>query len=320
MQHELSEREEWWRVTSDKTAHTEIPKSAIAPPMPMPGPLLDGRVWVHQNMRVRATFEERLELHDFPIDLQVLHITITSSWDHQAVVLKFADFDTSAVSSNASISQVFQMGPPRLIDYESDWDSDIDLPLLSLPHESRTKARYCRAHIGLVMARNSSYYVANILCVNVVLCISNFSVFFVPPDDGANRINILITLILASAAFKFVSTSMLPETHYLTMLDQFGVFVLGQQMLMLTAVCVQQRHLSRRADEIDEQQVQRQDDEIFVGCGLIVGIFCVWFTVRWCWQHRVREAELRRIASLYQSRRRKANDELIISTVQRSDS
>ena len=30
MQHELSEREEWWRVTSDKTAHTEIPKSAIA--------------------------------------------------------------------------------------------------------------------------------------------------------------------------------------------------------------------------------------------------------------------------------------------------
>ena len=244
MQHELSEREEWWRVTSDKTAHTEIPKSAIAPPMPMAGPLLDGRVWVHQNMRVRATFEERLELHDFPIDLQVLHITITSSWDHQAVVLKFADFDTSAVSSNASISQVFQMGPPRLIDYESDWDSDIDLPLLSLPHESRTKARYCRAHIGLVMARNSSYYVANILCVNnVVLCISNFSVFFVPPDDGANRINILITLILASAAFKFVSTSMLPETHYLTMLDQFGVFVLGQQMLMLTAVCVQQRHL-----------------------------------------------------------------------------
>ena len=64
---------------------------------------------------------------------------------------------------------------------------------------------------------------------------------------------------------------MLPETHYLTMLDQFGVSVLVQQMLILVAVCVEQRHLLRQADEIDERLVQRQDDELFIACGLITG-------------------------------------------------
>lgn len=303
MQHEYKdEREEWWRVTSDKTSRDELPKSSPDDSFSQPR-----RVWVHQHMRVRGTFEERLELQDFPIDLQLLHITVTSSWDHQTALLKWADFDTSAISVNASVSQVFEMGPPRLIDYSSDWDGDVDLPLLSLPHESRTQARYCRAHIGLVMARNSSYYVYNILCVQMVICVSNFSVFFVPLDDGASRIDVMLTLILASAAFKFVTTSMLPETHYLTMLDQFGVSVLVQQMLILVAVCVEQRHLLRQADEIDEHLVQRQDDELFIACGLITGILCAWFALRWRSRYRAREAELRRIATLYESRRQKVH-------------
>mmetsp|Transcript_17842 Transcript_17842/g.47397 ORF Transcript_17842/g.47397 Transcript_17842/m.47397 type:complete len:133 (+) Transcript_17842:2-400(+) len=64
------------------------------------------------------------------------------------------------------------------------------------------------------------------------------SIFGISPEDTADRINVLITLVLASTAFKFVTTSMLPATPYVTMLDVFNYVSLGYLAAMLAAVCV----------------------------------------------------------------------------------
>ena len=190
---ETSQREEWWRVTGSDF-NKELPAANSAA-------FQDGSVWVHQNIRVSGVFEELFELRAFPLDLQHLHISVTSSWDVGCAVLRFSEMQRSSVSANASVSQLFCMASPRLIAYDSDWVPGRDLPLLSRAEESRTGARYPRAHIALVMTRHSTYYVWNILTMQVLIAVSNFSTFVIDPEDAAGRLSLIITLILASAAF-----------------------------------------------------------------------------------------------------------------------
>lgn len=168
----------------------------------------------------------------------MLHITVTSSWDHSQVALKFSEYQTSSISEKASVSQVWRMHYPRLLAFDMPstgprdpvgWSSDNDLPLLSLAEESRTGKTYCRAHIGLVLARNAEYYVYNILTMQGLIAIANMSTFAIHGDDISGRLGVLLTLILASAAFKIVTTDKLPETPYITIIDEFTYFVLGQQ-------------------------------------------------------------------------------------------
>lgn len=111
-------------------------------------------------------------------------------------------------------------------------------PLLSLESESQTGARYCRAHIGLVAKRHAAYYVWNILTIQFLIGVSTFSIFVIDPDEIADRLELLITLILASTAFKLVTTSMLPETPYITTIDVFNYAVLIQQGVTLIAICI----------------------------------------------------------------------------------
>jgi hypothetical protein len=130
-------------------------------------------LWVHQRVRRLAEFEEILELRAFPIDLQMLHLTLTSQWSHTQVVLKFTNKSPSTVSDSACNSQVFTLSEPRLLSFEP-WTYDGwqpgDLPLLSLPEESRTGARYCRMHFVVILSRDSTYYVLNILTMQALLC------------------------------------------------------------------------------------------------------------------------------------------------------
>ena len=62
--------------------------------------------------------------------------------------------------------------------------------------------------------------------MQILIGLANFATFAIPPDDVSGRLGVIITLILASAAFKFVATSMLPETPYITVIDELNYAVL----------------------------------------------------------------------------------------------
>ena len=287
---DIHEREEWWRVA---IGEEEDSLQWLSPADSAKVAGSNTRVWVHQNLRVTGTFEELFELRHFPLDLQQLHVTITSSWDTKQCALRFSDVQRSTVSSRASVSQLFRMHAPRMIDYDSDWRADKDLPLLSNAVESRTGARYCRAHIALVMTRQHNYYVWNILTMQMLIVIANFSVFAIDPESIADRLGLIITLILASAAFKFVTTSMLPETPYITIIDEFSYFVLLQQAAFLAAIVL----MSRAG-----WNTYAEDDALAVTMLATFGAFIIFYIVRFAWLLHTRAAKVKEAEATFAAR------------------
>jgi len=281
---EESEREEWWRVTGDDFNKEASPGNLDA--------VSSDRVWVHQNLRVSGLFEETFELRKFPLDVQSLHISITSRWDASALVLRFSEVQRSSVSANAIISQLFQMRRPRLLAYDSDaWASGRDLSLLSRPEESRTGVRYCRAHISLTLKRHASYYAWNIVTMQLLIGLANFATFVIEPADVADRLATIITLILASAAFKFVTTSMLPETPYVTIIDELNYFVILQQAVILVLVCIFFKAGLTSASD---------DDMLALVMLCAFGAFLVLYSMRFLLAHSQRESLLRGIDAAYE--------------------
>lgn len=289
---ETRDREEWWRVTlGDEGSSQEI---SPADRGKVAGMGTSSSVWVHQNLRVQGVFEELFELRQFPIDLQQLHITITSAWDVRHVALRFSDVQRSSISGRASVSQLFRMHAPRLIAYDStDWTAGEDLALLSRSEESRTGAQYCRAHIGLMMTRQSAYYVWNILSMQALIAVANFSVFAIDPADVSDRLSLIITLILASAAFKFVTTSMLPETPYITIIDEFNYFVLLQQAVILIAVAAMSRAGWATPDA---------DDALAKVLAASFGSFVVFYVARFVALLRARQARVDEVEAAFDAR------------------
>jgi|LauGreDrversion4_1035100.scaffolds.fasta_scaffold51869_1 hypothetical protein len=280
---EVSEREEWWRVTGDNFAKEVSPADL--------GDLSD-KVWVHQNMRISGLFEEKFELRSFPLDLQFLHISITSSWDTSQLALRFSELQRSSVSANASISQLFDMHKPRLLAFDSgQWVHGQDLALLSMPEESRTGVRYCRAHIALTLKRHATYYVWNIGTMQLLICLAGYSTFAIEPEAVSDRLANIITLILASAAFKFVTTSMLPETPYVTIIDELNYFVLAQQAFILLFVSVFARA---------GLTAQSVDDVFALAMVASLGGFLLLYLIRVFHAHSKRERLLEAINEAYE--------------------
>ena len=219
---EEKQHEEWWRVTTGDFSKSLWPGEDRT--------LFDQnaeQVWVHHNMRLQLVLEECWELQNFPFDLQQLHITLTtqhpyshsSFWKNmdthkdyglpKTAVMRFSQRQASSVSNTGFVSQTYAMHPPRLIAYDSDWTVN-DLPLLSRASESRTGCQYSRLHIALVIERHSGYVMWNVVSMHSLILASSLSAYAIAPAEVANRTNVPITLILAAAAFKLVTTSMLP--------------------------------------------------------------------------------------------------------------
>jgi len=191
----------------------------------------------NENMRVthymkkKLTLAEYFELENFPVDMQSLHIQVSTSWDCHNVLLSFCDKNPSFYEPKALDSQEFELHPPRLISYNHDCNND-DLPLLSSADHSITGVRYSRAYIALTLTRNPMYYILNISFMLTILGSLSFTLFSTKVDDTVDRLGNLFTLVLAMVAYKLVLANNLPAIAYLTKLDIFTMFSIGNQFLI----------------------------------------------------------------------------------------
>ena len=55
----------------------------------------------------------------------------------------------------------------------------------------------------------------------ILLTAFSFFVFLIPAEDVADRINLILTLMLTQVAFKFVTIGIVPKVGYSTHLDKF---------------------------------------------------------------------------------------------------
>ena len=71
-------------------------------------------------------------------------------------------------------------------------------------------------NVSMVVHRKSSYYLSNIISIMAGLVSLCFSAFAIEVQDLADRMSIILTLLLTAVAFKFVIADSLPKLSYST--------------------------------------------------------------------------------------------------------
>jgi len=254
------EYESWFRVLSLKDSSL-IKSSDIAEHV---------RVRVMYCQRIQGWFSEGFEMQNFPFDIQHLHIGVTTSWDHEKVALSFDMMKPTRVSSTALTSQTWDLYSPRLLSYSSDWDKK-SMPFLSQSSDSATSARYCKAYLALTAARRPNFTMWNVMVIMTLVGFMSFATYALDPADLGDRQACVLTLVLTTVAFKYVTTSMMPEISYVTMMDVVIYSCMFLQAAMMLCICI-----SANIDDPD-----RTFDFLSVGALSAVWIMVlVWFTIK----------------------------------------
>jgi len=225
------EHEAWYRVFGhDSTSSAGIKASEM-------NSYEGDRVRIMYCQRLQGVFHEGFELHNFPFDLQHLHIGVTTSWDHDAVAISFDNKKLTRVSSAALTSQTWNLACPRLMSYKDDWDEK-SLPLLSQSTDSATGVRYCRAYLALTITRRPNFIMWNVMVIMTLVGFFSFATYALEPEELGDRQAVVLTLVLTTVAYKYVTTSMMPEISYVTMMDVVIYSCMFLQAFMMLGICI----------------------------------------------------------------------------------
>lgn len=100
-----------------------------------------------------------------------------------------------------------------------------------------------RLQVVLSAKRIPYYFIANIGVMMFLIVSLAFTMFALPVVQLADRLNVVMTLVLSAVAFKLLCAEQLPELPYLTALDRYVLW--GLAVLCLMALeCVLVEHLA----------------------------------------------------------------------------
>ena len=170
---------------------------------------------VMMNIGYIATFSEHFELENFPFDTQML--TIDLRLDNPNTWNMF-DLSVHAVMfhKNALTLPEWTVGSPVV---------------------ERHSMKFRNTKVNLMITRKITYYMTNIVGMMIGLTLLCLGTFLVPEEDLADRLGIILTLVLTAVAFKFVVADSIPKLGYNTYIDIFLLLNFGL-LFMMTAACV----------------------------------------------------------------------------------
>lgn len=168
-----------------------------------------------------GTFQELMELENFPGDSQDLAIELVSGYEvqkqeqklEQNVLLKknLNPNYRSHVNVNAFVQMSEYTLWPRLrFQHE-----------LTPEEESATGCVYPLLRISMHIDRKAGYWVLNVIIPMFIITSALFLSWSVPVTDLADRCSITLTLLLAMVAFKYIVAEKLPPISYATRIDQY---------------------------------------------------------------------------------------------------
>ncbi|PNH08027.1 Gamma-aminobutyric acid receptor subunit beta [Tetrabaena socialis] len=177
-------------------------KSARAAPAPG-----SSKCIAHRRYVLRGTFAEHMELHQFPIDCQRLHIRAVL-WDCPEAV------------HGVPLSRSVEGGPlpRRTLKFELG-----SCQGLTLASRHDYGIQYTTLSFNLSLRRKLSFYWWNITMPIFLLVLISFASFFMDHQALADRLNLTVVVLLTLVAFKFVLSQYIPATSYLTFMDMYVV-------------------------------------------------------------------------------------------------
>jgi hypothetical protein len=179
-------------------------------------------VW---GARYRGAISNRMNLRQFPMDSDYIAIVVGSKDMDESKMLLEVDPDKHG----------FKDAPGDRIKDNQLEEWSLDVPIVSLKRSGPTGsgAYYANIEYGLVVHRLSWFYSSKILSIVYMLVFVSWTVFFIPPVNFVDRLNIILVLFLSTIAFLYVANDSLPKVPYLTLLDKLMLTSFVSQFVVL---------------------------------------------------------------------------------------
>ena len=169
-----------------------------------------------------GTFKEVLEINKFPFDYHDLSLTLTSKCRTKEMT-----FVKDPKERDSIRTEYFY---PR-----QEWD--LKPHVISTPNESETGKGsssnvYPEYEIRMNVMRKCKFYVSNVFLVMGLITALTFASFTVGADLPGDRVQISLTLLLTSVAFKYYVQQFVPTVSYFTLLDEYILSCMAFQFFM----------------------------------------------------------------------------------------
>ncbi len=167
----------------------------------------DGSVMV--NKKLYGTFAAPLDLRRFPLDTQILPITVMSyTYQADEIQLVFSDGGRGERFSAAGWSLL--RAKPKAHSTTA-----------SSTHGTGFKFTVSQLDYLLEMKRDVSYYIWKIILPLTIILLMSWAVFWIDPTHVTSQIAVAATSILTLIAFLLAIGRVLPRVSYLTRIDYF---------------------------------------------------------------------------------------------------
>ncbi|CAF0974856.1 unnamed protein product [Brachionus calyciflorus] len=187
---------------------------------------------VVEKRNIKGVFWERLELQNFPVDVQELSITCISKLNPNEIKLisdpcKISHIDFKA--SNTFIDQQkWKLFKHVEMSETASYDSGSTLSLTETPSEMTDiklsqPLKPSKIVATCFCARKAGYYYFNAYFLIFLITASAMTIFSIDPKLPQNRLQTTCTFLLTSVSFKWVINRSLPTISYLTSLDKYAI-------------------------------------------------------------------------------------------------
>jgi hypothetical protein len=210
---------------------------------------------VEYEVRYTGTFADALNVHWFPVDIQELRVHVRFPNDRVKVkememrpvseemercTGSAVAFDSACISARGRRESGRELRTAVLFmaSFKMD-DWKLHQPQISIDYPSHYKfGRLADPKpvftVTVVVMRSSRHVVHHLGTAIMVIVSMSFPIMLVGPENTADRMNGIVTLLLALFATKFLALDQLPKVPYYTKFDKFvnvGIF-----MIVLVAV------------------------------------------------------------------------------------
>eukprot|EP00928_Gymnodinium_smaydae_P088582 TRINITY_DN72651_c0_g1_i1.p1 TRINITY_DN72651_c0_g1~~TRINITY_DN72651_c0_g1_i1.p1 ORF type:complete len:512 (-),score=55.08 TRINITY_DN72651_c0_g1_i1:124-1659(-) len=196
---------------------------------------------LHMIIKLQGTFFERMELGDFPFDIQQLKMTMSFNCAAEGVVpVAFANVTNAALSIDMdtfALSNMWTLFPFLRVDC-------IDVT----PMPATT---YPAITLKAVVARRPGFFIHNVFFPMCVLTSLSILQFLIPghQDKVDARIHYSSTIVLTSATYKLFVSNHLPTISYMTVIDIYLLVCFILQAFVVAAAAVFGALVIERSEE-----------------------------------------------------------------------
>ncbi|XP_078589584.1 cys-loop ligand-gated ion channel-like isoform X2 [Branchiostoma floridae x Branchiostoma japonicum] len=182
-----------------------------------------GQPWVRLTMHIKGTFKVAMQLFNFPFDHQELKIELMSDWsDKHMILCPYLD-EKDAISTSTFTGGDEWYLHAHMMTCQGKTETEITGPDTIFPTYD----------VIINVTRRWTYYFWNIFVIMFLILLLTFSSFALDTGALESRLDVTLTLLLTSVAFKLVLAQRLPTISYLTLLDIYILAVLTVQGLIV---------------------------------------------------------------------------------------